>query len=305
MRIAIWNWNNVLTDLIEELKKEHEVTVNVGGIMGLDLDNHDLFIIWNEVGDWSPVIKQIRESGKKFILMQHGRRGTSRIYPPFNEKLNSDIVCAWGEADRKRLESCGVAPERIRVTGTTIFKHLKGRKEHPGINVVFSPEHWCSEVPENIEVVKALRKLKGVQIITKGLQGEHDPLLYDNPVYSQRNQPEHMEIVADVLSIADVVVGISESTFELLAQSLDIPVVIYDKWIPKACNGDDRYKEYHREYSRACERANTPRKLRREIKYALKHPEYLREERKEVVLEDGGPDNALENILNVIRELNS
>lgn len=303
MRICIYSWNGVLNDLAGELSKEHEVDFKIGGLKGLDASKYDLFIIWNEVGDWGQFVKDVQKKGKKVILMQHGRRGTSRIYPPFNEKLNADIVCVWGEADKKRLMSCGVEESRIKVTGTPIFKHLKGRKEHNGKNVVFSPEHWDRDVVENTMVAGQLRKVKGVKITTKCLDGEHNLSQYDNPVVSQRNSPEHFNVVAEVLSTADVVVGISESTFELLAESLDIPVVIADIWIPKACGNDERYKEYHREYSEACTRVKDIFKLPGAVEYAIKHPEKLREERKKVVLEDGGPTNALENMLKVVKEI--
>lgn len=302
MRICIYSWNGVLNDLAQELAKEHKVDFKIGGLKGLNLNDYDIFIIWNEIGEWGEMVKKIQKKGKKVILMQHGRRGTSRIYPPFNEKLNADVVCVWGEADKKRLMSCGVEESRIRVTGTPIFKHLKGRRPHEGKNVVFSPEHWDGEVVENAIVAGQLRKVRGAKIITKCLEGEHNLAQYDNVVVSHRNSPDHLDKTAEVLATADVVVGISESTFELLAESLDIPVIIADIWIPKACGNDERYKEYHREYSDACTRVKDIFKLPEAIEYALKHPEHKREERKKVVLDDGGPDNPIERMKDVIRE---
>jgi hypothetical protein len=94
--------------------------------------------------------------------------------------------------------------------------------------------------------------------------------------------------VADVLSKADVVVGISESTFELLAEYLDIPVVIADIWVPKSCQGDPRYKEFKLEYSNACTKVKDMSKFEDAIRYAIKHPEHLRAERKQVAIDDGG-----------------
>ena len=144
-----------------------------------------------------------------------------------------------------------------------------------------------------------LRKLK-VNVITKTLKGQQDDSMYQNPISSDRNSSEHLEIVADVLSKADLVVAISESTFELLAQSLDIPVIIADIWISKACDGDDRYKEYHREYSPACTKVKL-QDLNKEIMRQLKHPEILREERKRIVELDGGNSKgSLETICDII-----
>lgn len=289
MKIILFDWNGIARDLGERLvQRGHEL---------LPLDGHeatwrkaDVIIVWNEtdLGGWKDWINEVRAAGKKVILLQHGRRGTSRIYPPFNEKLNSDLIFAWGENDRHRLESCGVEPERICVTSTPIFKHLIPRESHKGINVVFSPEHWDQEVPENAIVASQLSRLTNVKVTTKTLRGQHDPAHYENPIESDRNAPDHLDICAKVLSTADLVVSISESTFELLAQSLDIPVVIADIWIPKACDGDDRYKEYRREYSDACKRVKDIKRLNETIRDQLSYPEDLQEERASIVLLDGG-----------------
>jgi hypothetical protein len=307
MNILIFHWNNILNDVHRELERLGHTVLPVDGTQ-TTLKKADVIVLWNEteLGGWKDWIKKARKNKKKVVLIQHGRKGTSRIYPPFNEKLESDVICAWGENDRERLISVGVDPKKIKVVGTTIFSHLKPREKHKGYNVVFSPEHWDKEVEENLWVADELRKLKGswfkpIKVTTKGLAGECFEEWYDNLVLSNRSSPNHLDIVADVLSKADLVVALSESTFELLAQSLDIPVVIADCWIPKACAGDERYKEYHREYSNAV--AKVPLKeLNKTIKFHLKHPETLKKERAKVVIGDGGTnvENPLQEIINVI-----
>lgn len=308
LNILIFNFNEILTDVIQELGDRGHNILPLDGKEST-AKKADVIVLWNEtdLGGWKNWIKEYRKMRKKVILIQHGRRGTSRIYPPFNEKLESEVICAWGKNDVSRLTSCGVPKERIRVTGTTIFKHLKPRVPHEGINVVFSPEHWGGgEVQENIIVMNELKKLKGVNVISKLLQGEHYPELYLNPVISHRGSREHLPICAEVLKTADVVVAISESTFELLAESLDIPVVIADIWQPKACDGDDRYKEYFREYSNACTRVKNIKQLNDAIKWQIKHPELLREERRQIVIDDGGTDieNPLEELIKIIENGN-
>lgn len=309
LNIAICNWNGVNTDLIEELKKRgHTVYMTLDQKDKKFLKKIDVLVTWNEVHQYGNDIflQEVNAMGIKTILVQHGRRGTSRIFPPFNEKLICKYACVWSENDKKRLVSCGNPAERIIVTGTPIFRHLKPRVKHDGINVVFSPEHWGDEVVENNIVAGALRKMTGVNIITKVLKGEHTVNQYDNVVISDRNTPEHFPIVADVLSKADVVVAISESTFELLAESLDIPVVIADIWIPKSCQGDPRYKDIKHEFSNACVREKDINKLGDAIKYAIKHPEHLREERKRITIDDGGQDitNPVERVIEVIEQWN-
>lgn len=300
LKILLFDFNNILSDVAEELlKRGHELIS--GQVTSQKVTDADVIVLWNEtpMGGWDTWVKSLK--GKRTVLMQHGRRGTSRIYPPFNEPLKSDVICAWSENDRKRLESAGVPSEKIRVTGTTIFSHLKPRIPHEGINVVFSPEHWDVDVAENFIVASQLKKLKGVNVITKCLENEHTIGVYQNPVWSNRQHDGHLDIGIEVLRRADVVVAVSESTFELLAQALDIPVVIADIWTPKACNGDERYREYNREYSNACKRVKDMSKLNDEIMFAIKHPEVLREERVKIIVDDGGYGlDSLEEIIKVI-----
>lgn len=306
MKILLFDWNNVLHDVAIELTKRGHTLLEHDGKQKT-WKSADVIVVWNEVaiGGWRDWIIEARKLGKKVILVQHGRRGTSRIYPPFNETLQSNVVCVWSENDRRRLQECGTPPDRIIVTGTPIFKHLKPRLPHKGFNVVFSPEHWDRDVVENMIVMGQLKKLKGANVTSKLLLGEHNPAEYVNPVVSDRKAPGHLEKCAEVLQSADLVVAISESTFELMAEMLDIPVIIADIWIPKACDGDDRYKEYHREYSDACTRVKDMNKLNDTILYHLKHPEVLRDERKRISIADGGIDieNPVEEIIKVIESL--
>lgn len=302
LRIIAFDFNNMLTDVIESLGARGHYLFQ-GKISEKMVREADVILLWNEtpMGGWDQWVKNLK--GKRTILFQHGRRGTSRIYPPFNEPLKSDLICAWSENDRRRLEKAGVPKEKIKVTGTTIWSHIIQRKAHEGINVIFSPEHWDDmDVAENFIVKAQLEKLKDVKVITKCLRKEHTEGVYPNPVWSDRKSKDHIDICAKVLSTADVVVAVSESTFELMAEIMDIPVVIADIWVPKACDGDERYREYQREYSNACERVKDMSKLNEVIMLTLKYPELLRERRKEIAVLDGGLniENPLQEIINVI-----
>ncbi len=302
LNILLFNWNNVLTDVSIELEKRGHTILPIDGKEST-LKKADVVVAWNEVGigNWRDFIMKCKKKGKRTVLVQHGRKGSSRIYPPFNEELVSDVVCVWGENDKKRLMSVGVSEEKIVVTGTPLFSHLIPRVPHKEKNVVFSPEHWDKDVIENIIVADELKKLKKVNLTTKILKGHQEESNYPNPISSDRNTSEHLAIVAKVLSTADVVVSISESTFELMAQSLDIPVIIADVWIPKACDGDDRYKEYHREYSDAVMKVPLG-KLNSTVEQCLKYPGNLRFERGQMAKLDGGthiPD-PITRIINVI-----
>lgn len=305
MKILLMDFNGVLTDVEAELKaRGHEILPRDG--KQKTLNQAEVIVVWQEteLGGWKDWVRKQQKKGKRVVLVQHGRRGTSRIYPPFNEKLVSDVVCVWGKNDRRRLLECGVPEEKIRITGTPVLRHIKPRIPHEGINVVFSPEHWDVDVVENLIVAGALRKVDGITVTSKLLAGEHNPREYDNPVISDRSKPGHLDTVVKTLQTADVVVAISESTFELFAEVMDIPVIIADIWIPKSCAGDERYKEYKREYSNACERVKDVGLLGDAIKKHLNNPNLLKRERKEIGILDGGMDilDPVDEIIKVICE---
>ena len=73
-----------------------------------------------------------------------------------------------------------------------------------------------------------------------------------------------------------------------MAEIMDIPVVIADIWIPKACKGDTRYKDYKREFSDACVPVSDIKELNNVIEYQLEHPEMLKQERSLIGIIDGG-----------------
>lgn len=303
MNILLFDFNNVLSDVAQELVKRGHTILPVDGKTST-WKKADAIVVWQEteMGGWKDWILKVQKAGKRVILVQHGRRGISRIYPPFNEKLLSDVVCVWGENDVERLTACGVPREKIVVTGTPILSHIKPRLEHSGINVVFSPEHWDRDVVENLIVASALRKVSGIKVTTKILENEHNPREYDNPVISNRLQPGHLDICIGVLQTADAVVSMSDSTFELLAETMGIPVIIADIWIHKSQAGDDRHKEYRREFSPACERVKDLNTLGDVIKKHVRNPQLLEKERKEFAILDGGAniEDPISAIINVI-----
>lgn len=282
MKLALYGWNCVLDQVVERLKKKHNL-----------LKSHEeaeLLVLWceSEKKGWKERIDWAHKRGKKVIVYQQGIWGMDWVKPPFNESIISDIVIVWGEADKKRLISYGVPEEKIRVTGCQIIPRLIPRVKHEGKNVVFALEHWdWGDVVENNIVAAELRKLKGVKVITKGLQKENHTEVFENPVETNRFEGNHLDIVAEVLSKADLVVAISESTFAFLAEYLDIPVIIADIWTPKPRGGDERYLQFKGHFSNAVTKVKL-KDLNNEIYKQLEHPEILREERRLAVIENGG-----------------
>lgn len=295
IRCYIQNWNCVATDLIDNLDKFGFERVE----RPIDADK---IVIWNDVmSDQIMLIEYAKKKGIPTIVLQHGSKGTSRYYFPFNQPVLADKICVWGQAMKDRLLETGTPEKKIEITGTPLIKHLKPRIEHKEINVVFSPEHWSEEVKENVDTAKELLKLKGVNIFTKIVQ-EHNLDNYQNPIISDRHSKEHIGIVADLLSKTDLVVGIMEGTFELFAQCLDIPVVIMTDWKPKVISGDDRYLKYDKRLTNAVKQTSL-KNLNKTIWQQIKNPNQLKEERKKAVIDEGGIniENPLEEIIKVIK----
>jgi hypothetical protein len=292
MKICVYNFNCVLDEILPELDKRHEFVA--------DVDKADLIIIWNEIeqGGWKKIIEGAHKRGKKVLLYQQGIHGIDRVQFPFNEKLDSDVVCVWGPWDKDHLVKYGTPAEKIHVTGCPFLKRIKPKTAHEGKNVVFALEHWdIEDIPENLIVASKLRELKGVKVITKALIGEHDLDLYDNVLISKRFDPNHLDKVLDLLSVTDVVVAISESTFAYLAEAMDIPVVIADIWIPKTRGGDKRYLDYKHTFTKGVNKVPVE-ELNKTILWTLKHPEYLREERKTTTIGYGEGNEDIIKIIN-------
>jgi len=252
-----------------------------------DISKAKILIVWNDV---YPVERSMidfaRSRGLKTYVMQHGRRGSSRYFKPFYEPIYADKMLVWGYADKDALVDVGHNPERIEVVGTPILNKIKPKIKHEGINIVFSPEHWDRPLKENIQVRDELRKTN-YNIITKLIDSPSHLEEYDNPVKTNTNDKDHLDKCIEVLQKADLVVGISESTFELLAQAMDIPVVIMEEWESKAFGGDTRYVDYRRVISRASKKTKL-KDLLTTIKNQLKNPDELKQQRKDVVFEEGG-----------------
>lgn len=250
-------------------------------------DDADAILLWNDVQPEARAIVNLARAKKKRVyVLQHGRKGSSKYYPPFNEKIYADKLLVWGEFDCQRLIESGQDRQRIEVVGSPVFSRLIGRLPHDGINVVFCPEHWDVPITENQQVKKLLRKLKGVNVVTKIIES-HDPKDFDNTVQTNRNDPDHLDVCAKVLATADVVVGVSESTFELMAQALDIPVVIMQEWEPKSFGGDIRYQTYQRLISNASKKSLL-KDLNETIMQQLSNPHELHAERMAVRESEGG-----------------
>jgi len=295
MKILLRDHNGVLTDL-----KPHFELVNT-------VREADVVVLWQDIMSMELCIARTAKRFKKpLIVIQHGRHGMEDYVPPLSNPLLADKICVWGDLDRDMLLRGGISSQKIEITGTTIFQKLKGRTPHKGVNILFSPQHWDYDVEENTEIMEVLKKIckKNKWNLKAKIIERHDRSKYGKyAVYSQREQPNHLDVCAEVLSWADIVVSISEITFELLAQALDIPVIACDIGKPRMLNYNPKYLNLERYYSKAVKKIKDLTLLEETIKQQLENPNELQDERKDVTMTDGGIyiKNPLQKMISVIK----
>lgn len=232
------------------------------------------------------------------VVIQHGRGATVDYCPPVNCKLLADRICVWGPEDVERLLSAGISPDKIVLTGTTVFDSLRPREKHEGNVVLFAPAHWAVHISHNAKLRDALRKISNIKVITKTIW-KRTRKSYDNPIYSHPVMNTHLGICAEALSQADVVVTGREGTFVLMAQALDIPVV--------CVRGASPPKKYAtvQKFTPACDLVDID-ELESAIFRNLENPDKLKTERKQVAYNEGGvglEGNPLDKIIGTIEDV--
>jgi hypothetical protein len=295
MRILLRDHNGVLSDL-----KPHFELVKT-------IQDAEVVVLWQDILAFELCIaRTAKRMGKPIVVIQHGAHGSEDYVPPLSNELLADKILVWGEYDRDQLLGVGIDPKRIEITGTTVFEKLKGRTPHKGTHILFSPEHWDHDIPENLELYNKLKKLckKNKWELKVKTMERHDASRYKgHEVYSNREHPDHLDKCAEVLAWADVVVSISEITFELLAQALDIPVICCDITEPRMFLNNPKYLDLKKPYSNAVKVIKNLDVLEETIKGQLKNPEELEKERRDTVLLRGGIhiENPLEKMINAIK----
>lgn len=296
MKLYLQDHNQVLADI-----KDSFETVE-------DIDQADAVVLWEDVVGWPASVARLARSKKKpLIVMQHGINAVIDYGPPRRHPLLADKILVWSPSDIRLLQSFGISKDRYQMTGTTIFSHLKQKEQHDGVNIVFKPAHWDTDLEENYEVADKLREIAkknpGWNIITKVME-RNDSDRFDNKVFSNREELGHLETCADVLSKADMVVGIGgDGTFELMAYAMDIPVVTVLNWREKPfLDGETVAMKYT-----SANTLTSLDNLEETIWRVLKNPKENKEERKLVSQDYGGIGitNPKEDIINAIKSTKS
>jgi hypothetical protein len=237
--------------------------------------------MWQDViGELEDIASQAKAQGKRVIVAEHGLLSINDYIPPLNRPLVADIFMAWGNWTKDWLVTkAGIDATRIVVTGTLLSKEKVNRKPNHGPRVLFAPRHWNGELQENLDVATELKECK-YDVFSKLLEGENSPANYPHPLSTNRQNLNHIETCFDVLSWADVVVGIGEGTFGALAHLMDIPYISVSNWRTKDLLGKTyTEKEFKSQISKAC--FQVPLEiLNEQIDMLIKHPEMGERNRK-------------------------
>lgn len=295
MKVTVFNFNGILDSLVSYLSFHGQLESNWQAA--------DVVVLWQDVlGQLVNVAKQAKALGKRVYTVEHGLLSINDYIKPLSRPLIADKFLAWGQKSKEYMIEAGIEPDRIVITGTTVFDDFGPKRLHEGKNVLFAPRHWTPDLEENLKIANRLRGMKGVNIKSKIIEGEHDPDKYPNPFSTDRQRDNHLKECYRVLSDTDVLVTLGEGTFAALAYYLDIPVISTDEWEQKELLGKIYTKDiFFEQVSYACN-VIPIEKLNQTIKQELRHPEARRLKRlnflKEYCNYDGG--SALENILKVI-----
>lgn len=266
------------------------------------IDRADVVVLWQDVMGYCKSYANLAKTLKKpIVVIQHGIGAMDDYGPPNYYPLLADKLCVWSQNDVDMLKRFGISSKKYEMTGTAIWSHLQPKQKHKGINVLFKPAHWDVDVEENYEVMNELRKIKGINLFTK-IHESHDAKKFENPISSDRETVKHLDACGEVLSKADVVVGIgNEGTFGLMAYAKDIPFIVPNVWRPRTFL---HAPTPEMKYTEACHMIKLE-DLKKAVFNAIEHPEFRREERKRVAEYYGGVniENPIERITQVINEI--
>lgn len=296
MKIYVENFNGIFDGLAPHIGPDVVET----------WQESDTVLLWQDVmGGCKEVALQAKEAGKKVIVAEHGLLSINDYIPPLNRPMIADKFMAWGNWTKEWLvNKAGVEPSRVVVTGTTITNKIVPIRKHDDKRVLFAPRHWDKELQENLDVANELKKC-GYTVFSKLLDGENNPENYPNPLSSDRQGMNHLDMCFEVLSWADVVVGVGEGTFGALAHLMDIPYISVDNWKEKDLLGKTYTREeFNSQISPACHQVPLD-KLNGWIDWEMKHPKMYEIERENFRKECLNlPNDPVKEMLKVIYERN-
>ncbi len=235
---------------------------------GSDLGKVDAAIIWNDIlPDFKEFCHQAKAKKVPTFVMLHGLM----IGVDYDSGIfTADYYLVWSEKDKQWLMERGCSENRIFVVGCSLFKQRTSSPD--GKTVVYFPAHFSDEqlLPEvhatSMKVWNRLGEMNGVRPLAKLLTRNHPEADYPGEkLVSDRAQPNHLDILYEILKNASCMVTDEIGTNLLIACYLDIPIIKIKNDFPN-CFPD------------LVTETDLPG-LRNAVKYALYNPKHLQKER--------------------------
>ncbi len=290
MKITVINWNDIIPNMSDVFTVYHHPT---------EIRYTDALIISDDTTFMGvKACKIAKEYGVPSFIVQHGRNAATD-YSVHRKEIIADFFFAWGHEDVEQAVEGGWARDRVIRIGCPALVD-RCTPEPDGKTVVFAPPHREQEddvnkrnSEEGMAIWEVLHSMDGIHPIAKLLKYEHDFKHYPHEKFiTWRLEEGHIKrIYQELLRKTSCVVSPMDGTFELLAYSMDIPVVKLESNCPAAS-------------SPAARLVYTIDEIEGAVRDALAHPEWNREERKRIVVERGWSegDNPKESIARLIKE---
>jgi hypothetical protein len=334
-KVYVKDFNNVMRGIIDSPELERVSDPRQADCLVLWND------VRGEMAELAHINRDLMK--KPLVVVQHGVGGARDYEHPENFPLIADKFCCWGQHDYERLVRQGNGSKAVIVGSPLInqlkprekhdnvnivFCPIVTTHEEPANLITFYElkkieldyaqnnlrrhkqqliNEWKPSIfdPENHDEtnIPYYDINRNFRLVSK-LTPIHDKSLYMGSVcQTSVGSSTHIEDCVKLLSMSDLVVGMVESTFQMLAMAMDIPVVICKEWEFKIYAGKDYTK---------CDHIKTDAvayadvfDLRRVIEQELSNPERLKENRKKIVERELGDlnTNPDENIIKVIKEI--
>jgi hypothetical protein len=224
----------------------------------------------------------------KRLVPKQKKDGVNILYcPVISSKEEPENIMV--HAELKKWEA-----QRLQDNIRANYDRLKGGWATENI-VMRDDKVWKREitptVPRGILFGKGLINVK--------LSGVHDANQYMSPlVLSHQNQPNHVDVIADLLSRTDVLVCLEEGTMQLMAYAMDIPVVVIDIFKYGEYGGVKDYDKVEKIKTNAAVWIKDLSRLGPTLDHCLSSPAELRKNRISVCEAEGGahlpdPDKAV------------
>lgn len=186
----------------------------------------DCLITWTDYPyEHKMICLAAMQNGVPAFMVQHGRRAMRDYWTHVGEP--SSLACfVWGTKDREDAIEGKWHPSRVFRVGAPWFSLRPERQEERGL-VVYDAPHWSVDTIESRKTWAKLKKIEGIRPVVKLIvpSSQKQNNYIGEQCLTYRNEPGHIEATYDLIKRASAVVCMMESTLELMAHSLGVPVI--------------------------------------------------------------------------------